>query len=470
MSKSPAMINKAKRVPEAILKLKFRNKDYNNVVPIRPIKTVKQFLNTFAENFSREKMNYKDLELYTSNPSEMIPYEEKMDPDFFKSKYKLFYSNLTPNGFAARVGIENKENFNIVEVNEIGELDSRKSNFFSYLVDKCQKFKVSKSEVQSLVSVKNVFNVEAALRQIEENKANYQNPWLYNKHTFSNVSLLNYSEWDQIFYKNLLTQILNSLTTFKNELIFDIDTYVKGVETKEKQVDLLIKSKDNSTLIPLNIVKGIDEVQIYNETLHSFYDYSFPKMYPMFLYELVNPNNPADLTSDVLKMVENVNTAGAKYFRSLFLTQFFKKFENGSFRNLDTLKTLSRNRYCLLKHVHIGISSHNDKLRFNLYRRPYSRGLEDILSVHRSEIFDLGFDLNTLTIKNSQQFADFLSIFNVLTNLSPLEVDDHYENFITSSGIDELYSNFLIKEKSEEEGEEELNENPKHKPVYKYLG
>jgi len=116
-----------------------------------------------------------------------------------------------------------------------------------------------------------------------------------------------------------------------------------------------------------------------------------------------------------------------------FNNEYFREFEFRSFNNYDTLKILSKHRKNLVRKTHIGISAHNDKLRFNLYRRPLDRSIETLNSIHRSKIFDLAIDLKDIKITNTSDFREFISLLNILTNLSSTELDNLYDDFMDNS-------------------------------------
>lgn len=103
------------------------------------------------------------------------------------------------------------------------------------------------------------------------------------------------------------------------------------------------------------------------------------------------------------------------------------------------------------RRTHFGISAYNDKLRFNLYRRPLRRFLEDIGNVQRSQLFDLGIDLSTQTIKNTHDFEEFLSIFNTLSSLPPADIDSLYFDFVSTSNLEQELNSVTEKSKKEEE-------------------
>ena len=110
-------------------------------------------------------------------------------------------------------------------------------------------------------------------------------------------------------------------------------------------------------------------------------------------------------------------------------------FEERSFKNFDVLRSLSRSRLSILNRVHIGISTFNDKVRFNLYHRPAHQQIESLNSLHRSPVFDLQITPGTNEVKNVQEFQEFVDIFNTVTNLSPAVLDMLYDDFIVEKGF-----------------------------------
>jgi hypothetical protein len=115
--------------------------------------------------------------------------------------------------------------------------------------------------------------------------------------------------------------------------------------------------------------------------------------------------------------------------------------------------------------THIGISAYNDKLRFNLYRRPLYRHIESPLSVHRSQLYDLGIDLKTVKIQNVNEFKEFLSIFNIITSLTSAELDNIFTEFVSNSTLVEEEKE--MKEQAENK-QKEYDDNRKVSSKKKY--
>jgi hypothetical protein len=103
--------------------------------------------------------------------------------------------------------------------------------------------------------------------------------------------------------------------------------------------------------------------------------------------------------------------------------------EERAFKNYDVLRTLSRSRLSMLNKVHIGISTFNDKIRFNLYHRPAHHLLENLEDLHRSPVFDLQITPGTNEVKNLKAYQEFVDILNTVMNLSPAVLDILYEDF-----------------------------------------
>jgi hypothetical protein len=108
-----------------------------------------------------------------------------------------------------------------------------------------------------------------------------------------------------------------------------------------------------------------------------------------------------------------------------------KMFEERSFKNYNILRTMSRSRLNVVDRVHIGISTYNDKFRFNLYHRPTERRLENIHNLHRSPTFDLKIKPGTNQIENVEDFQTFINIFNTVINLSSTTLNVLYDDFLS---------------------------------------
>ena len=63
MSISPAMLNRAKKIPVRPVVAHFMGQEYTTYIPAKPIITVEQFLTSFAQDNLKGKFNYTDLEI-----------------------------------------------------------------------------------------------------------------------------------------------------------------------------------------------------------------------------------------------------------------------------------------------------------------------------------------------------------------------------------------------------------------------
>jgi hypothetical protein len=109
-----------------------------------------------------------------------------------------------------------------------------------------------------------------------------------------------------------------------------------------------------------------------------------------------------------------------------------EKFDENSFKNLDTLKVLSKTRHGMARRVHIGISTFNDVIRFNLYWRPLHRQAVNKTSVSCSPSFKLDIAPGESKINNEQNFKDVLDILNILTKINPNMLDGLYHRYISN--------------------------------------
>jgi len=119
-------------------------------------------------------------------------------------------------------------------------------------------------------------------------------------------------------------------------------------------------------------------------------------------------------------------------FKNIYEESLNEKFDENSFKNLNTLKVLSKTRYAMTRRVHIGISTFNDVVRFNLYWRPPHRQIENKASVSCSPSFKLDIAPGDSKINNEENFRNVLDILNILTHINPNILDGLYHNYINS--------------------------------------
>ncbi len=117
------------------------------------------------------------------------------------------------------------------------------------------------------------------------------------------------------------------------------------------------------------------------------------------------------------------------------------KFDEHSFKSYDTLKVLSKNGYAMGKKVHIGISTHNDAFRFNLYWRQPHRLTENIFSICCSPKFNLGIQPGESKITNKSDFADFLNTLNAVLSTHPDDLDSLYSKYLNEEGVIKYFDN-----------------------------
>jgi len=311
---SPAMLNKAKRIPLREIACNFEGKEYTTFLPAKPYISVSQFLESFAKNNIKSgNFNSYDLELVKNN--KILPYEYQIQNESFASIYEIYYSKLTYENYLHKVNNEDStfekyENdwYPKADSREESLTEKRKRNFFTYLVDKFPKFKVDNESLKQHLEVKNMFNTEAALKQAEENKSKILNQWLYNNNTYPHIiSPLNLQNWDSFYHKNMMLQILGALSNFTPNLEVDVDSSVRGVYKREFQVDFMVKNRQLGINTPVSIVDDIDCTNIFDVVRDIIYDKYLPKEYPNFIYELIKPENPQELSPDVLKKVDYIN-------------------------------------------------------------------------------------------------------------------------------------------------------------------
>lgn len=167
-------------------------------------------------------------------------------------------------------------------------------------------FKISSKQAEDLKNISNDFNSESIKSAINEKKSKLTNPWLYNKINFDKVPLANVQKSDPFFHKNLISQMISSFVKFGDNYIMEIDSNIKGYHSRERSVEFLIKSK-TGRMLPINIIDPIDEVGIHDKARTAQYDYYFPKLYPMFYYEMINPTDESSFNTEILQMLETVN-------------------------------------------------------------------------------------------------------------------------------------------------------------------
>ncbi len=119
-------------------------------------------------------------------------------------------------------------------------------------------------------------------------------------------------------------------------------------------------------------------------------------------------------------------------FKNLYEESLNEKFDENSFKNLNALKVLSKTRNSMARRVHIGISTFNDVIRFNLYWRPLHRQTENKTSVSCSPSFKLDIAPGESKINNEQNFRDVLDILNIITHINPHILDGLYHRYINN--------------------------------------
>ena len=316
MSKSPAMINRAKRIAYKQLVCHFKNKEYSTFIPTKPELNVMNYLDAFSEGNFDGKYNYYDIEMYKEN--EYLPYDYVLHEDNFEPTYTLKFSELNKHNFLENAKLNEKKpwytNFGL---NENGKATDNSQNFFNVLLEEFPQLRMSEKDVKNSLEIPNLVNTEAAQRAQEENTKKYTNQFLYNSNSVSLITPLNLQSWDKFYYKNLLTQIFSQFTTLNNKTVLDVEYKIKGLHTKEITSDFVINSNSNKLKIPISIVDDIDEVKIFEGIRTALYDYYFPKLYPMFLYEFIDPN---DTDSDTISKANFVNKKMCKiiYFNYLY--------------------------------------------------------------------------------------------------------------------------------------------------------
>jgi len=316
MSISPAMLNRAKKIPVRPVVAHFMGQEYTTYIPAKPIITVEQFLTSFAQDNLKGKFNYTDLEMVKNK--EWISYDNTIQTEDSNNRYNIFLSEFNQKTFYEKrdkLDWERPEEVFHLEqgfLYDHEEVDSsnrpiKHKNFFYHLLKVFPQFSLN-GWAKENNKINNMFNLEAAQKALEENRKKYSNPWLYNEQTFPRVvTPLNVQQWDPFYYKNMLTQLIAPIAAKNKNVSIDVDTVIKSRHTKEKQVDLMIRNSDNDSNIPLNIIDKIDEIALFNSIRNEIYDYIIPKDYPTFLYETINPKNPQELIPSVVQILNIIN-------------------------------------------------------------------------------------------------------------------------------------------------------------------
>lgn len=116
----------------------------------------------------------------------------------------------------------------------------------------------------------------------------------------------------------------------------------------------------------------------------------------------------------------------------MFKQSLNEEFDEKSFKNLDTLKVLSKTRHAMARRTHVGISAFNDMIRFNLYCRPLHRQMENNISINCSPSFKLDIKPGEAKINNEENFKNILDILNILTNIDPNMLDELYSQYLNN--------------------------------------
>lgn len=304
MSKSPAMINRAKRIAYKQLVCHFKNKEYSTLIPTKPELNVMNFLDAFSESNFEGNYKYYDIEMYKDN--EYLPYDYVLQEDNFEPTYKLQYSELNKKNYLEKSNLDKTNPWYLMYgLDGKGEVTSDESqNFFTFLIQVFPDLRVTDKDVRKSLEIQNLVNMDEAKRAQEENKKKFNNEWLYNKNSVSLITPLNIQSWDMFYYKNILTHLFSQFVKINNKSMLDIDHNIKGLHTKEVTTDFVIKSQNNKLNIPITVVEDIDEVKVFDDVRTTLYDYYFPKLYPFFAYEFVDPN---DYDAETIAKADVVN-------------------------------------------------------------------------------------------------------------------------------------------------------------------
>lgn len=420
MNVNPAIINQMKRIPDLALKSTYRRNEITQIIPAKPVLTVREYITKFQSYYNNRRPN--ELDVYRG--------DEKVDLDsqiqFGEQPYEFYDFELTEKTINQR--------YRQTDVDNINKLINEKNNFFEFLKSKYSKYSVPVSYIQSKSILPEIFNSEEIRNKIKERKENLDQ-WLFNKHTYSLITPYNIQKENSIFYKTFLTQILLSVVGLNdNRYTIDVDVELMGIETPTRKADFLIKNKSQDhdivsqdIIIPVTSIYPFDEHEAYKKIRDEMYNYYMPYYYPLYLYEKVDVNKLSD--SDI-KKADYVNKKIKEEFRKKLLESFSSHFYKYSFRNINLLKILSRSRNSLNRRVQIGLSVQNDKFRFNVYNRPLHNTKENIYTLAYSPIYSLGITPGESSITNQADFATFLNIFNILANVDQYSLDDCYEEYI----------------------------------------
>jgi hypothetical protein len=309
MSKSPAMINRANRIAYKQLVCHFKNKEYSTSIPTKPELNVMNFLDAFSESNFEGNYKYYDIEMYKDN--EYLPYDYVLQEDNFEPTYKLQFSELNKQNFLEKSKLDSTARWYLTYgLDHKGNVTEHTKNFFSYLIREFPELRVSDQDVKNNLEIQNLVNNDEAKIAQEENTKKFKNQWLYNKNCVSLITPLNLQSWDMFYYKNLLTQLFSQFNKINKKSVLDVDHSIKGLHTREVTSDFVIKSQNNKFRIPITIVDNIDEVKIFDQVRTTLYDYYFPKLYPFFAYEFVDPN---DYDSETIAKADVVNRKISNY-------------------------------------------------------------------------------------------------------------------------------------------------------------
>lgn len=121
---------------------------------------------------------------------------------------------------------------------------------------------------------------------------------------------------------------------------------------------------------------------------------------------------------------------------------------------MDTLKIISKHRSAIGNISHIGLTIHNDKIRFNVYNRPDARTLENNLSWVYSPLFDLGINPGESKVNNLQDYTDFLSILNVVLSVDQDIIDQAFSDYVLE--LENVHKTIRFDEINQSDNKEEV--------------
>jgi hypothetical protein len=291
------------KIPISTFKCQYKNNELISEIPYKTNISVRDYLKDFSKKLPKKK-EYHDFEMTQNN--KIISFDTLInDLDYEKNQITIIPFDFNREKFFASIGkttADIQSNFG-------------KQDFFEYVLEYFPEFEIKQNQVIDFVNI-SLPNLDKIKQTMNERKHQYRNQWMYNKHTFHMVNTYKLQKYEKELHSLFITQILNHFiawTKTENVYSIDINTLVKGIDTPTLPAEFVIKNKQNNIIFPINLMKPINEVYLYNLVREQLYYTTFTNNYPDFEFEAVNNRKTSQLNEGNLKLADEVSKALGKF-------------------------------------------------------------------------------------------------------------------------------------------------------------